>query len=193
MPEESGTSGVWNITTTELGAVDELVPFSHSVTYTDPLYPSVFVSLQAVEENPSTVYISGNNITGYYQGSFNISVLYKNTKDQFVTVTNFKDIKTEELHEVISYSPSSEPLKIYNYIATATDPNGVVLSTMAYTKTVNNNWDINRKLLVQYVKNTVVQDANLLVNWINSINASKVGWRNSSNIVISWAYTPTEE
>lgn len=184
--------GVWSITATELGAVDEFIPFSHSITYTDPAYPSIIVAITPLEQNPSTVYISGNNLTGYYQNTFDVKVTYKNTKKEFITVNSFKEIKTEELHEVISYQPSSIPSKTYNYLATATDPNGVVLSTMSYTKTVNNNWDINKKLLVQYVKNTVVQDPNLLIDWINSINSSKVSWRNSSNVVIPWAYTPIE-
>lgn len=178
----------WNFTETELGAVDEYVPFSHSVTYTDDVTgQSYSVILQPQEEQPPTVYISGNNITGYYSYVFNIEVTYKTLKDKFVVVNNFRDIDYDQLHEVIKYVPDLQPGKTYNYTAIAIDANKVPVATTNYTKFVNNNWDLNRNLLIQYVNSTVITDPALFRPWINSINNATVKWRNSSNIEINWA------
>jgi hypothetical protein len=46
---------------------------------------------------------------------------------------------------------------------------------------------LNKNLLIQYVNSTVVTDSSLFRDWINSINAAKVKWRNSSNVEINWA------
>ncbi len=180
--------GVWSITQSELGQVDEYSPFSHSITYTNPELGGTYsVTVTATDSN-ETVYVSGNNISGYYTDSFNVNIKYKNAKDEFVNTNNFRKIPIEKLREVISYTPDLTQYRVYTYTATAYDVvNSSVVETKTYTKTLNNNWDLNRNLLKQYVNSTVITDPSSFVPWINSINSAVVLWRNSSNVTINWA------
>jgi len=180
--------GVWSITQTELGQVDEYAPFSHSITYTNAELGGTYSVVLSTTDSNETVYISGNNISGYYTDSFNVNINYKNTKNKFIDTNNFRKIPTEQLKEVIKYSPDLTPYRTYNYTASAIDvATKQVVETKSYTKTLNNNWDLNKNLLKQYVNSTTITDPSLFVPWINSINAATVLWRNASNVTINWA------
>jgi hypothetical protein len=182
--------GVWSIEDSALPAVDEYAAFSHSIVYTNSEFPSssYTVVLEPQETNPDTIYVSGNNITGYYTNVFNVRIVYKTPKDEYLTVNNFRLIDSDKLAEVVEYNPDLTPNKTYTYIAKAYDNlTNEVFEIKTYTKIVNNNWDLNKNLLIQYVNSTVVTDSSLFRDWINSINAAKVKWRNSSNVEINWA------
>jgi hypothetical protein len=177
---------VWNIESLE--NVDEYAPFSHSFTYTWDLYPGKTYKVVVVptEQNPETININGNNISGYYSDAFNIKVVYKTPVDKYVTVNNFRAIKDEQLDEVVEYNPDLAPNRTFTYTANVYDGD-ILVDSRVYTKTVNNNWDLNKNLLIQYVNSTTVTDPSLFKTWINSINAATVKWRNSSNVEINWA------
>lgn len=179
-------TGIWNLET--LDNVDEYQSFSHSFTYSDPADPfkAFRVVVTPSEKNSETIFISGNNITGYYSDAFNIRVVYKTKDDAYITVNNFRAIKQELLDEVVEYNPDLTPSRTYTYTANAFYQDEIV-ATKVYTKTVNNNWDLNKELLLQYVNSTVVTDESLFNPWINSINAAIVRWRNTSNVDINWA------
>ena len=181
-------AGVWNIDT--FANVDEYQAFSHSLTYTDSDFPSntYKVVITANETNPETIYVSGNNITGYYTNVFDMFVKYKTkaVPNEFITVNNFRLINLDKLEQVIEYRPDLTPSKPYTYTVKAYLDTTLV-ATKVYTKTVNNNWDLNKNLLLQYINSTAVPDASMYKQWINSINAATVKWRNTTNVDINWA------
>jgi len=180
--------GVWSLPNTELGQVDEYSAFSHSITYTNAELGGTYsVRVISSQTNPDTVYVSGNNISGYFTDVFNVNIYYKDTKAEFKNTNNFRKIDIDTLHEIISYQPDSTPYKTYTFTAQAVDVTNAVVDTKTYTKTVNNNWDLNKNLLKQYVNSTVITDSSLFIPWINSINEATVLWRNSSNVTINWA------
>lgn len=182
--------GVWSITTTELGAVDEYAPFSHSITYTNVELGGTYSVVVSPSLINDTVAVSGNNISGYYTNVFDVHIKYKTKKtpgNEYIEVINFRNIDQEKLEQVVSYKPDLTPSKAYTYTANAYDQTNALIETKVYTKTVNNNWDLNKNLLIQYVNSTVITDSSLFKPWINSINAATVKWRNSSNVEINWA------
>lgn len=171
--------------------VDEYESFSNTITYSTVENPGKVYSVVLVpsEQNPSTVYISGNNVSGYYTEVFNNMIRYKTKKDpenEYIDVNNFRAIDLDKLEEVIRYTPDLTPDKTYTYTANAYDGQTLVDSKV-YTRKVINNWDLNKTLLLQYINSTVITDPSLYVSWINSINSAVVKWRNSSNVEINWA------
>lgn len=180
-------AGVWNIDT--LPNIDEYVAFSHSLTYSDEDFPTATYNVVVVpsETNPETVYINGNNISGYYSDVFNMFVKYKTkaVPNEFIEVNNFRKIDLQKLEQVIEYSPDLTENKTYSYTATVYQQ-GQVVTTKVYTKVVNNNWDLNKELLLRYLSNTALPDETLFKQWINSINEATVKWKNTSNVVINW-------
>ena len=170
---------------------DEYAPFSHSITYTWDQNPGTVyrVVLVPSETNPETVFISGNNVSGYYTDVFDVDIKYKTKKypqNEYINVRNFRQIDQEKLEQVISYKPDLTPSKTYTYTANVYDGDTLVDSKV-YTKTINNNWDLNKTLLLQYINSTVITDESLFRPWINSINGAVVKWKNSSNVDINWA------
>lgn len=184
-------AGVWNYES--FPSIDEYAAFTHSLTYTDDEFPTAkyTVIVEANEKNPETVYINGNNISGYYTDVFDVSVKYKTkaVPNEYITVNNFRKIDIEKLEQVIEYKPDLTPYKDYTYTATVyevVNKQNILVDTKQLTKKVNNNWDLNRELLLRYVSNTAVVDEALFKQWINSINESAVKWKNTSNVVINW-------
>jgi len=184
-------AAVWNIET--FPAVDEYEAFSHSLTYTDDEFPSKTYSvvLTTLDTNPENVFISGNNISGYYSDVFNMFVKYKTTAvpNEFISVNNFRKIDLEKLEQVIEYSPDLTPSRLYTYTATVYEVVGnqsTVVTTKDYTKTVKNNWDLNKELLLRYISKTGTLDEALFKQWINSINDATVKWKNTANVVVNW-------
>ena len=182
---------VWNIESFE--NVDEYQPFSHSLTYTNDEFPekTYKVVITPSEVNPQNVFISGNNISGYYTDVFDVKIKYKTKKEpkpqsEFIEVINFRAIDLDKLEQIISYKPDLTTHKTYNYTANVYDGDTLV-DTKAYTKTVNNNWDLNKTLLLRYINSTSITDSSLFRPWINSINGAVVKWRNTSNVEINWA------
>ena len=184
-------AAVWNIET--FPAVDEYEAFSHSLTYSDTDFPSktynvVFV---ASEQNPENVFISGNNISGYYSDVFDMFVRYKTTAvpNEYINVNNFRKIDLEKLEQVMEYSPDLTHNKVYTYTANVYEGVGnqaTLVTTREYTKTVINNWDLNRELLLRYISKTGALDESLFKIWINSINEATVKWKNTANVVVNW-------
>lgn len=180
-------AGVWNMQSFD--NIDEYAAFSHSLTYSDDENPTLkyTVVVEAVETQPETVYVRGNNISGYYSDVFNMFVRYKTkaVPNEFIIVNNFRKIDVEKLEQVIEYKPDLTPSKTYTYNASVYQE-GTLVETRVFTKTVNNNWDLNKELLLRYVSNTTALDENLFKSWINSINSAKVLWKNTSNVVVNW-------
>ena len=180
--------GVWNYPNAELGQVDEYSPFSHSITYTNTDLGGSYMVVISPDKNNDNVYVSGNNISGYYTDVFNVDILYKSTDKKFLRTNNFRKIPIEKLHELISYFPDLTQYFEYHYTAIAYDTaTKLEVERKEYKKTVNNNWELNQNLLKQYVNSTTAIDPNTFVPWINSINGATVLWRNSSNVTINWA------
>jgi hypothetical protein len=143
----------WTPSESDLGGLNEIVSFSHTITYTDDTveppveYPVVIVP---TENNPDTINIAGNTISGYYVDSFNSLIKYRTKLSEFITVSKFNQISQEKLDQMISYKASLERTKVYSYTAKAMDGNNVVAST-TYTKTVNNDWTSGKNSLQYYV------------------------------------------
>jgi hypothetical protein len=174
--------------------LDEYQAFSHSLTYTDTDYPSntYTVVVTPNQTNPDTVYISGNNISGYYTNVFDMFVKYK-TKvapskiqpNEFITVKNFREIDLDKLEQVVEYKPDTTPSKNYTYTMNVYLGQTFVTSQV-FTQTINNNWDLNKTLLLRYINSTAVPDEALFKQWINSINAAPVKWRSLENVIVQW-------
>lgn len=185
-------AAVWNIET--FPNVDEYEAFTHSLTYSDTDFPSKIytVVLVASEQNPENVFISGNNVSGYFSDVFNMFVRYKTTAvpNEYINVNNFRKIDLEKLEQVVEYSPDHlTPTKVYNYTANVYEVVGnqlTLVTSKPYTKTVNNNWDLNRELLLRYISKTGALDETLFRIWINSINDATVKWKNTANVVVNW-------
>jgi hypothetical protein len=184
-------AAVWNIET--FPNVDEYEAFTHSLTYSDTDFPSKIynVVLVASEQNPENVFISGNNVSGYFSDVFNMFVRYKTTAvpNEYINVNNFRKIDLEKLEQVVEYSPDLTPYKVYNYTANVYEVVGnqsTLVTSKPYTKTVNNNWDLNRELLLRYISKTGALDETLFKIWINSINDATVKWKNTANVVVNW-------
>ena len=183
------------LTSFNFDILDEYQAFSHSLTYTDTDYPSNSYTVVVVpnETNPETVYISGNNISGYYTNVFDMFVKYK-TKvapnkiqtNEFLTVNNFRQIDLDKLEQVVQYKPDTTPSKNYTYTMNVYLGQTLVTSQI-FTQTINNNWDLNKTLLLRYINSTSVPDEALFKSWINSINSAIVKWRNTTNVVVNWA------
>lgn len=191
-------AGVWTIrsgstTYSSPQTVDEYQSFTESFLYSDVDYPDVIYNVIITPQKANeTVAVSGNNISGYFTDVFNVQIKYKtkNPTPEYIDVINFRKIDLEKLEQVISYKPDVTPFINYEYIANAYDPTTkppTLVATQTFTKKINNNWDLNKTLLLQYINSTVVADPNLFKPWINSINSAKVNWKNTSNIVINWA------
>lgn len=144
----------WTPVSTDLGSVNENVPFTHSITYTDDLtmleYPVVVTADQA---NPSSITITGNTISGFYQDSFDNTITYRTKDGQFPVVTKFNQIDLNSLYQMISYKASGSLSKTFTYTAKAMDGT-TVLATQVYSKTVTNDWTSGKVSLQQFVRLT---------------------------------------
>lgn len=184
-------AAVWNFES--FPNVDEYEAFTHSLTYTDDEFPSktYTVIITPSEQNPENIFISGNNVSGYYSDVFDMFVRYKTTAvpNEYINVNNFRKIDLEKLEQVIEYNPDLTPNKVYTYTANVYELVGnqsTLVTTRQYTKTVNNNWDLNRELLLRYISKTGALDETLFKIWINSINDATVKWKNTANVVVNW-------
>lgn len=185
-------AAVWSIqpgSLTSFPIIDEYAAFSHSVTYTDDLDPTGIYTVVLVpsETNPENIFISGNNVSGYYSDVFDMFVKYKTkaVPNEYITVNNFRKIDLEKLEQIIQYKPDTTPKKTFTYTANVYKQ-GALVDSKIFTKDVNNNWDLNKELLLRYLSNTAVPDETLYKQWINSINDAVVKWKNSSNVIINW-------
>jgi hypothetical protein len=145
----------WNPVSTDLGSVNEIVSFSHTITYEqeDPVtmtmtsYP---VTITTDQINPNTISITGDSISGHYFDSFDNTITYRTPEGSFPVVTKFNQIDLNKLYEMISYKASSALSKTFTYTATAKDGNTVV-ATQTYSKTVTNDWTSGKNSLQEYV------------------------------------------
>jgi hypothetical protein len=182
------------LTSFNFDILDEYQAFSHSLTYTDTDYPSNTYTVVVVpnETNPDTIYISGNNITGYYSNVFDMFVKYKTKtapssiqSNEFITVKNFREINVDKLEQVVQYKPDTTPSKNYTYTMNVY-LNQTLVTSQVFTQTINNNWDLNKTLLLRYINSTAIPDEALFKQWINSINAAPVKWRSLENVIVQW-------
>lgn len=148
----------WTPSDTDLGTVTENSSFSHTVSYeeTDPetLETIVYsVSITALEENPDTIIISGDTLSGYYYDSFNNLITYRTAEGTFPQVTKFEQIGLGDLYQMISYKASLERTKVFSYRADAYDPLDpeTIVASETYTKTVQNDWTQGKNSLQTYV------------------------------------------
>ena len=145
-----------------LTTINENVNFSFSITYTLPAIPpltgttSYTVVITKLEQNPSTVIVSGNNISGYYHDSFDNNITYRTKQDTFVTVNKFDEIDTTTLLEMISYSADTNHYKNYTYRADAMSLDGTtVIDSKVYTIIVSNDWTAGKDSLQNFVEYTI--------------------------------------
>jgi len=145
----------WLPASTDLGSVNEIVSFSHTITYEeeDPLtmtmvsYP---VTITANQVNPNTISVTGASISGYYFESFDNTITYRTPEGSFPVVTKFNQIDVDRLYEMISYKASTASSKTFTYTATAKNGDTVV-ATQTYSKTVTNDWTSGKNSLQEYV------------------------------------------
>ena len=145
----------WLPESTDLGSVNEIVSFSHTITYEeeDPetmtmvSYP---VTITANQVNPNTISISGGTLSGYYFDSFDNTITYRTPEGSFPVVTKFNQIDISKLYEMISYKASTVLSKTFTYTATAKDGETIV-ATQTYSKTVTNDWTSGKNSLQEYV------------------------------------------
>jgi hypothetical protein len=145
----------WLPESTDLGSVNEIVSFSHTITYEeeDPetmtmvSYP---VTITANQVNPNTISISGGTLSGYYFDSFDNTITYRTPEGSFPVVTKFNQIDISQLYEMISYKASTVLSKTFTYTATAKDGDTIV-ATQTYSKTVTNDWTSGKNSLQEYV------------------------------------------
>ena len=146
-----------------LDTVIENFAFSHIITYSglDSMGSSVNydVTIEPNEENPNSIIITDNAISGYYYGQFPATIQYLTTDDQYIIVPTFSAIDTVKLREIIYYKASMVVSKTYNYTATATftDPytSAVDTQTQVYQIVLMNDWSAGITSLKTYVGMTV--------------------------------------
>ena len=142
---------MWSPESTDLGSVNEIVSFSHTVSYTDELTMTSYpVTITANEVNPNTISISGDTISGYYFDSFDNTITYRTPEGSFPVVTKFNQIDIDKLYEMISYKASVVSSKTFTYTATAKDGDDII-ETQVYSKTVTNDWTSGKNSLQEYV------------------------------------------
>jgi hypothetical protein len=142
---------MWSPESTDLGSVNEIVSFSHTVSYTDELTMTSYpVTITANEVNPNTISISGDTISGYYFDSFDNTITYRTPEGSFPVVTKFNQIDIDKLYEMVSYKASVVSSKTFTYTATAKDGDDII-ATQVYSKTVTNDWTSGKNSLQEYV------------------------------------------
>jgi hypothetical protein len=145
----------WLPESTDLGSVNEIVSFSHTITYEeeDPetmtmvSYP---VTITVNQVNPNTISVSGGTLSGYYFDSFDNTITYRTPEGSFPVVTKFNQIDISKLYQMISYKASTVLSKTFTYTATAKDGETIV-ATQTYSKTVTNDWTSGKNSLQEYV------------------------------------------
>jgi hypothetical protein len=141
----------WVPESTNLGSVNEIASFSHTITYTDDLTMTSYpVTITANEVNPSTISIAGDTISGYYFDSFDNTITYRTPEGSFPVVTKFNQIDLDRLYEMVSYKASTVSSKTFTYTATAKD-GATIIATQTYSKTVTNDWTSGKNSLQEYV------------------------------------------
>ena len=138
-----------------LSTINENVNFSFSITYeTDQTtYP---VLITALEENPNTVIISENIISGYFYDSFVNTIIYKTKENDIVTVNKFEEIDKTNLSDIVSYKADVNHYKNFTYRADAISVDGsVVIDSKVYTIIVSNDWTEGKENLHKFLEYTI--------------------------------------
>jgi len=142
---------MWSPESPDLGSVNEIVSFSHSVSYTDEMTMTSYpVTITANQVNPNTISISGDTLSGYYSDSFDNIITYRTPEGSFPVVTKFNQIDIDKLYEMVSYKASTVSSKTFTYTATAKDGDAII-ATQVYSKTVTNDWTSGKNSLQEYV------------------------------------------
>lgn len=136
---------------TELGPTNEYTNFNHTITYEDGLVSGIVIitSLQP-NEDPDSIVISDNVISGYFYDCFDKTLTYRTPDNRFITVDRFTDIDKQNLSEMVSYHPSLDFSRTFSYRADAYVGDNIV-DTKIYTIEVVQDWTSGMESLKEYV------------------------------------------
>lgn len=162
-----------------LGTLDEYINLSYTITYTDFLGVSHAVTIEpaSTTSQNASVDISNNKISGFYSGSFDDTIYYRNKNDTFTTVNSFEEINKDEMYGLVHYDADQTIVRQYTYTATA---NG---ETKNYVVNVTNNWSIGRNNLIKYSDLDKYNTLNII--WINN-NLNRVDWITNAGQPVRW-------
>lgn len=166
----------------QLASIDEYKNLLYTISYTalvdgvETEFPVVITPLDSSSSN-STINITGNVLSGFFSGSFNDTIYYRNIDDTFTTVNSFSSINTNKLYGLVYFFADRTLTRTYTYVATA---NG---ESKTYTIVVNNNWSLGRSNLLRYAN--IDEFEELGIKWINSAG-SVVRWVNNAGNIVRW-------
>ena len=148
----------WSPSNTQLYSIDqlnELVNFTQSITYTDPLLVGETFSVTiSPDELNQTVSVSGGTISGYYSNTFDgYSIKYLDKTGKYNTVVDWNNISNAG--EIVSYRPAMQQTKTFTYTATAKSSLTNTTVTQPYTIVVTNNWTVGKNNLKAAVAKTI--------------------------------------
>jgi hypothetical protein len=137
---------------TELGPTNEYTTFSYTITYEDGLLMSATVVITSLQpsEDPDSIVIAGNTISGYFYDSFDKTLTYRTPDNKFIIVDKFTEIDKNNLSEMISYHPSLDFSKTFFYRADAYVGDNII-DTKTYTIEVVQDWTSGMESLKEYV------------------------------------------
>jgi hypothetical protein len=161
-------------TNSDLGSINELKQFIHTITYNDGMERGVTITPNL---NNSTVSIVDNTISGYYSDVFPKVIEYRTKQDTFVGVDQFSKIYEPEVYGLYFFTPSKQQDETFEYVAKA--DNG---DTKTYYISVHNTWTKGKDdLLVALGRNKPSEG----FIWIND-SGEVVIWIDDSGQTINW-------
>lgn len=171
-----------------LQTLDELISFTSTVTYVNVLGSSFPVTITTNMPHP-TILVSGNTISGLYDGVFTGNTISYRTKQRgFATTNSWLDIDSaiSSISQIYLYEADKTPEKVYVYTASA---NG---ESKTYTITVTNNWSYGIEKLQFYLNLTrqiyippIVIVGGVPIRWINR-ERNIITWTNANGDPVGW-------
>lgn len=147
---------MWNYLEPILGTHTQFGEFTYTIEYVvDSIYYDVVIT--PLEENPPTVQIATNTISGYYGPSFDDTLTVRNEDNTFEAFTNnigvFNSVNLETLSEVISFKPDRIRYKVFTYNASAYSGASLVATTTYQIILDDRNWTPGKLSLQELVQN----------------------------------------
>lgn len=148
----------WTPSNTQLYVIDqlnELVNFTQTITYDDPLLVEETWSISITPDIVnSTVNISEGTISGYYSNTFDgYNIKYLDKTGKYNTVVDWNNISNAS--EIVDYHPAMQQTKTFTYTATATSNLTNTTVTQPYTIVVTNDWTVGKNNLKAAVAKTI--------------------------------------
>lgn len=148
----------WTPSNTQLYVIDqlnELVNFTQTITYDDPLLVGETWSISITPDIVnSTVNISEGTISGYYSNTFDgYNIKYLDKTGKYNTVVDWNNISNAS--EIVDYHPAMQQTKTFTYTATATSNLTNTTVTQPYTIVVTNDWTVGKNNLKAAVAKTI--------------------------------------